>query len=188
MDMLSESRPNETPMSTRQARPQALPAGPPILDVSRFERTRRHQLSGPGLRTFLNIADKWRLSEQERLRVLGFPARATFHAWTAKVREGTDITLSADELIRISAVLGVYKALKIIFPRDEDAARWLRSSNTGPVFGGQAPLALITSGTQDALMLVRRYLDAWRGGIFAAPIPGFDDVTAPLTDADLAFV
>jgi Protein of unknown function (DUF2384) len=156
--------------------------------MSRFEPPRRHKLSGPGLRTFLNIADEWRLSEQERRLVLGYPARATFHGWVAKVRQGNDITLSADELIRISAVLGIYKALKIIFPRDEDAARWLRSSNTGPVFGGQAPLALITSGTQDALMLVRRYLDAWRGGTFAGPVPGFDDVVAPLSDADLAFV
>jgi hypothetical protein len=172
-------------MPARQARRDC---GPQILDVSRFEPTRRHQLSGPGLRTFLNIADEWRLSEQERLRVLGFPARSTFHGWIAKVRQKTDITLSADELMRISAVLGIYKALKIIFPRDEDAARWLRSSNTGPMFGGQAPLVLITSGTQDALMLVRRYLDAWRGGAFAAPVPGFDDVAAPLSDADLAFV
>lgn len=175
-------------MPARQASPEPLPTGPPSLDISRFERSRRYQLSGPGLRTFLNIADEWRLSEQERLRVLGFPARSTFHDWIRKVRQRTDITLSADELIRISAVLGIYKALKIIFPRDEDAARWLRSSNTGPVFGGQAPLVLITSGTQDALMLVRRYLDAWRGGIFAGPVPGFDDVAAPLSDADLAFV
>jgi Protein of unknown function (DUF2384) len=175
-------------MPARQARPEDLPAGPPILDVSRFKPARRHQLSGPGLRTFLNIADEWQLSEQERLRVLGFPARSTFHDWVVKVRKGIDITLSADELIRISAVLGIYKALKIIFSRDEDAARWLRSSNTGPMFGGQAPLVLITAGTQDALMLVRRYLDAWRGGTFAAPVPGFDDVAAPLSDADLAFV
>ena len=63
-----------------------------------------------------------------------------------------------------------------------------RHSEGGPVFGGQAPLSLIASGTQDGLMLVRRYLDAWRGGSFAAPVPGFDDVVAPLTDGDLAFV
>jgi hypothetical protein len=172
-------------MPARQARRDC---GPQILDASRFQPTQRHRLSSPGLRTFLNIADEWRLSEQERLRVLGFPARSTFHDWIRKVRQRIDITLSADELIRISALLGIYKDLKIIFPRDEDAARWLRSSNTGPVFGGQAPLALITSGTQDALMLVRRYLDAWRGGAFAAPVPGFVDAAAPLTDADLAFI
>src|SRR5271156_452871 len=147
--------------------------GPQSLDVSRFEPIRRLQLSGPGLRTFLNIADEWRLSEQERLRVLGFPARSTFHGWIAKVRQKTNITLSADELMRISAVLGIYKALKIIFPRDEDAARWLRPSSPGPRFGGKAPLVLITSGAQDALMQARRWLNARWGATFAARAPGF---------------
>lgn len=93
-----------------------------------------------------------------------------------------------DELLRISVVLGIYKGLKIIFARDDEAVRWLRSPNSGPVFGGQTPLALITSGTQDALLLVRRYLDACRGGTFAAPIPGFDDAIGPMSDHDLAFV
>jgi hypothetical protein len=46
---------------------------------------------------------------------------------------------------------------------DEDA--WLKKPHDAPVFGGQPPLNLLTSG----LMLVRRYLDAWRGGVFAAP-------------------
>ena len=175
-------------MPSRQARREPLPEGPRILNSSRFRPNRRRQVSGPGLRTFLNIADEWGLSEQERLQVLGLPGRSTFHSWVAKARRGADLTLSVDELIRISAVLGIYKGLKIIFPRQEDAARWLRSPNAGPTFGGQTPLALITSGTQDALMLVRRYLDAWRGGTFAAPAPGFDDVVAPMSDDDLAFV
>jgi hypothetical protein len=172
---------------SRPAREPA-PEGLPTLGQDRFRPDRRRKLSGPGLRAFLNVADEWGLSEQERLRVLGLPARSTFHGWVAKVRQWNDITLSVDELARISAVLGIYKGLKIIFSRDEDAARWVRSSNGGPTFGGQAPLALITSGSQDALMLVRRHLDAWRGGMFAAPVPGFERDVAPLSDDDLVFV
>ncbi len=159
-----------------------------MLDVSRFQPAKRRQLSGPGLRTFLNIAEQWQLTETERRLILGLPSRSTFHGWIAKARRGDEITLSVDELLRISLILGIYKDLKIIFPRDDEAARWLRSPNSGPVFGGQTPLALITSGTQDALLLLRRYLDAWRGGTFAAPIPGFDDAGSPMSDQDLAFV
>lgn len=159
-----------------------------MLDVSRLQPTKRRQLSGPGLRTFLNIAEQWRLTETERRLVLGLPSRSTFHGWIAKARRGDEITLSVDELLRISLVLGIYKDLKIIFARDDEAAGWLRSPNSGPVFGGQTPLALVTSGTQDALLLVRRHLDAWRGGTFAAPIPGFDDTVGPMSDRDLAFV
>jgi hypothetical protein len=164
-----------------------MPEGPRILDPDRFRAETRRKLSGPGLRTFLNIAGSWQLSEAERLRILGMPSRSTFHGWVAKVRSGNEIILSVDELTRISLVLGIYKAMRIIFPHDADASRWLRSANSGPIFGGQAPLSLIASGTQDGLMLVRRYLDAWRGGSFAAPVPGFDDVVAPLTDSDLVF-
>ena len=80
-------------------------------------------------RTFLKIADEWQLSESDRLRVLGSPSRSTFHGWVAKVRQGKDITLSFDELVRISAVLGIYKALGILFPRESDADRWLRSEH-----------------------------------------------------------
>jgi hypothetical protein len=159
-----------------------------LLDAGRFHPSRRRLLSGPGLRTFLGIADEWQLSEAERLLILGLPARSTYHGWVAKVRKGVDITLSVDELTRLSAVLGIYKVSKILFVREGEAARWLRSANSGVAFGGQAPLALVTSGTLDGLMLVRRHLDAWRGGTFAAPLPGFDDVAAPLTEKDLAFV
>ena len=174
-------------MPVRQPARRPMPEGSRILDSDRFNPEKRRQLSGAGLRTFLKIACAWQLSELDRLRVLGLPSRSTFHGWVAKVRDGKDITLSVDELIRISALLGIYKALRILFPRDSDASRWLRSANSGPIFGGQTPLALIASGTQDGLILVRRYLDAWRGGSFAAPVPGFDDVVAPLSDSDLVF-
>jgi hypothetical protein len=174
-------------MPLRQPASQLMPEGPRILDSDRFSPERRRQLSGAGLRTFLNIADAWQLSESARLRVLGLPSRSTFHGWVAKVRGGNDITLSVDQLTRISAVLGIYKALRILFPREDDASRWLRSENSGVIFGGQTPLALIVSGTQDGLILVRRYLDAWRGGSFAAPVPGFDDAAVPLSDGDLVF-
>jgi hypothetical protein len=176
----------EPSMPFRQPASQPMPEGPRILDPDRFSPEKRRQLSGAGLRTFLKIADAWQLSESDRLRVLGMPSRSTFHSWVTKVRRGNDITLSVDELTRISAVLGIYKALRILFPRDADASLWLRSANNGPIFGGQTPLALIVSGTQDGLIQVRRYLDAWRGGSFAAPVPGFDEV-APLSDSDLIF-
>lgn len=174
-------------MPVRQTASQQMPEGPRVLDPNRFGAETRRKLSGAGLRTFLNIADSWQLSEAERLRILGMPSRSTFHGWVARVRGGNEITLSVDELTRISLVLGIYKAMRILFPRDGDASQWLRSANSGSIFGGQTPLTLIASGTQDGLMLVRRYLDAWRGGTFAAPVPSFDDMVPPFTDSDFVF-
>lgn len=158
------------------------------IDISALNSAHRRDLSGPGLRAFLNIAKEWGLSENDRICVLGAPARSTFHSWIAKARAGEPITLPLDTLLRISAILGIFKALKIIFVRDADAVTWLRASNKGLVFGGQPPLALILDGSQDGIMMVRRHLDAWRGGVFNMPVPGYDGIAPAITDADILFI
>lgn len=158
---------------------------PPVVDASRFDAANRRRLSGPGLRTFVTIANEWRLTELERMRALGLPGRSTYYNWLGKAQSGQSITLPLDTLLRISAMLGIYKALHIIFGHEAEGVEWLKSPNSGPLFGGQRPLDLVTSGTQDGLLLVRRYLDGWRGGLFSAPLPGFDDVAEPIPDEDI---
>jgi len=73
------------------------------------------------------------------------------------------VLLPVDTLLRLSAVLAIHKNLRILFARAEDENAWLNSPNDAPVFAGQPPIDLVTNGTQDGLVLVRRYLDAWRG-------------------------
>ena len=96
-------------MSNAKRKPVEVAAGPGVLDLSRFSPANRRRLSGPGLRTFLSIADLWGLTEDERLLVLGLPSRSTYYNWIKAVREHRDITLDLDMLTRISAVLGVHQ-------------------------------------------------------------------------------
>ena len=49
---------------------------------------------------------------------------------------------------------------------------------------GQPPLALVTSGTQDGLMAVRRFLDAARGGVYMPP-NALDAAFTPYEDTDI---
>jgi hypothetical protein len=102
-------------------------------------------------------------------------------------RDGDDLTLPTDTLLRISAVLGIHKALRILFASDQDGIRWLRDPHAALPFGGQPPLALVLGGTQDGLMLVRRFLDAARGGLFMPPNAS-DDRSLALTDEDIVLV
>ncbi|NYZ16042.1 DUF2384 domain-containing protein [Azospirillum sp. RWY-5-1] len=162
-------------------------AGPAILDAGRFAADNRRRLSGPGLRSFLAIADAWGLGEGERLLLLGLPGRSTYFGWVAKARAGQDLTLPVDTLLRISGVLGVHKALRILFADDPEGVAWLRDPHDAPTFGGQPPLALLTNGTPDGIMLVRRYLDALRGGVFAAPGSAVDAADA-YGDDDIVIV
>ncbi|BAJ82876.1 hypothetical protein ACMV_P1_00800 (plasmid) [Acidiphilium multivorum AIU301] len=144
------------------------------LDQSRFSPQNRRRLSAPGMRAFLAIADLWGLDEEQRLLILGCPTRSTFYRWAKIAREHGEMTLDVDTLTRISAVLGIHQALGILHLSEKEGVAWLKTPHGATVFGGRPPLALVTSGTQDGLMTVRRFLDAVRGGIYMEPFGGLD--------------
>lgn len=155
-----------------------------VLEFGRFSSANRRRLSGPALRTFLVIADRWGLTEEQRRLVLGYPSRSTYHHWAKLAREQQPFTLDVDALIRISAVFGIHQALGVLFADAAEGVRWLKGPHMAPVFGGQPPLALVISGTQDGLMAVRRFLDAARGGLYMPP-NALDAAFTPYEDSDI---
>ena len=166
--------------------PQIRDPGPSLIGPERFSPEQRKRMSGPGVRTFLAIANLWGLSEDQRRMILGMPPRSTFHGWVKAAREHGALRLDLDTLLRISAVLGVHQALGVLFGTEREAIAWLRTPHAAPVFGGRPPLALLTCGTQDGLLSVRRFLDAARGGLYMPP-NSLDAEAATLTDADIVF-
>lgn len=159
-------------------------AGPDRIDPAAYAPEHRRRLSGPAFRAFLAIADLWRLNEEQRRILIGLPSRSTYHAWARAAREHRDVTLDLDALLRLSAILGIHKALAILHREESDGVAWLRGPHQAPVFGGQAPLEVMLAGTQDALLTVRRFLDAARGGLFAAP-NAVDEGFRPYEDAEI---
>jgi hypothetical protein len=157
---------------------------PFVPNSARFEPANRRRLSAPALRTFASIADLWGLSEDQRRLIMGYPSRSTYHNWLKIAREGGDVTLDVDTLARLSAVFGIHQALGILFTDEGEGMAWLKGPHAAPVFGGQPPLALVTAGSLDGLMLVRRFLDAARGGIYLAP-NAIDAGFKPTTDQDI---
>lgn len=91
--------------------------------------------------------------------LLGWPAASTFH----KYKSGSSGTLSFDTLTRISLVLGIYKALQLLYPEPALADAWVRMPNSNVTFGGRPPLDVMTGDGIDGLYRVRRLLDARRG-------------------------
>jgi len=120
----------------------------------------RKHLSGPALRTFFRIAGLWGLSVEEQMTVLGLSARSTFFKW----RKDPNVTLPRDTLERISYVLGIYKALQVLLPDERAADAWVKRPNAAAPFGGRSALERMLSGQVADLFVVRRYLDAQRGG------------------------
>lgn len=158
----------------------------PRLQTDRFAPSNRKKLSAPSLRTFLAIADLWGLTEEQRLLVLGYPSRSTYHSWAKQAREHGVFTLDVDTLTRISAVLGIHQALGILFSNERAGVEWLRMPHQALAFGGHPPLTVLASGTQDGLMTVRRFLDAARGGVYMSPNT-LDEAFTPYDDGDIVF-
>ncbi|MGO6968502.1 MbcA/ParS/Xre antitoxin family protein [Rhizobium leguminosarum] len=160
--------------------------GPRRLEMERFAPANRKRLSAPALRTFLAIADLWGLTEEQRLLMLGYPSRSTYHNWAKQAREHGAFTLDVDTLTRISAVLGIHQALGVLFSDERAGVAWLRTPHQAPVFGGHPPLDIVTNGTQDGLMTVRRFLDGARGGLYMQPNM-LDEAFTPYEDVDIVF-
>lgn len=110
------------------------------------------------LRGFFRIAEAWQLSTEESRILLGQPARATFFQWKA----GRVARVPYDVICRISWVLGIWKALQILFPDAERADAWLRRPNQA--LGDHSALQRMLAGDVTDLAAVRNLLDAARGG------------------------
>lgn len=116
-------------------------------------------LTAPALRAFFTLADRWKLRVAEQRKLLGDPPESTFYKWKRE-RDGA---LGRDTLERISYLLGIFKALAILFPQPDRADAWLRKPNDAPTFGGRTALERMLSGNVADLYVVRQYLDAQRG-------------------------
>jgi hypothetical protein len=80
------------------------------------------------------------------------------------MKKHPDRLLDSDKLLRISYLVGIFKALNILYS-EALADAWVQRSNTGRIFNGATPLAYMIKGGLPALQTVRRLLDARRGGL-----------------------
>ncbi len=109
------------------------------------------------LRAALNLFGRWDLTDEQASILLDLPLR-TFARWKA----GTPGRIDRDTRARLSNLMGIHKALRIIFQEPERGYRWIRAPNNG--FGGRSALEIMLKGDLTDLMRVRRLLDAERGG------------------------
>src|SRR3954470_11518870 len=146
-------------MQKSPARPRAAAAWMPLPAADRHDPAVRRRLSAPALRTFFTTARRWELSATDERGLLGWPPPSTFH----KYKSGDAGVLSFDTLTRISLVLGIYKALHILYPEPAFADRWMQMPNSNALFAGATPLAFVLDAGLDGLFQLRRLLDSRRG-------------------------
>lgn len=106
-----------------------------------------------------NMVERFQFSRDEALILMGDMASSSYYKGINKL----DGKLTKDEKERISLLLGIYKALRILFVDSEQALSWINRTNTLPPFNGITPRSYMLDGSLLRLADVRRFLDFWRG-------------------------
>lgn len=108
-------------------------------------------------RAVVNLFRLWGVTDDQGSLLLDMPVR-TFRRWKA----GEAGRFGRDTRARLSNLIGIHKALRIIFKEPQRGYAWVRSANRA--FDGRSALDVMLGGELTDLMRVRRYLDAERGG------------------------
>ncbi len=122
------------------------------------EKIQQKQICSTALEAFFNICSLWKLSTKQQEILLGL-SESTFF----KYKKDKNVILHRDTLERISYIVGIYKALNVLFPDSERADKWIKKPNNAPLFKGEPALNFMLRGNVLDLALVRNYLDAQRG-------------------------
>jgi antitoxin Xre/MbcA/ParS-like protein len=126
------------------------------LNITHFDP---EQIGSTALTAFFEITGSWGLTAEEERQLLGNPPRSTFFKWKSE----RTAKLTPDTLERISYVMGIYKALRILLPTETAANAWVKKPNSAPLFAGRSALDRMLGGRVIDLADVRRYVDAERG-------------------------
>jgi hypothetical protein len=143
---------------TEASYPQTRYQPAPLVDLT--SKSERERLSSAAIRTFFNIMTRWSIRDENARMLLGGMSNGPFY----ELKKKPDRVLDTDRLTRISYLIGIFKALNVLYS-DTLADAWVQRPNSNPVFGGQTPLAYMVRGGLPAMQTVRRLLDARRGGM-----------------------
>ena len=130
----------------------------PLVDLS--SKAERERLAPAALKAFCNIVERWGVRDEDARLLLGGGTNGPYYEMK---KHPAGRVLDADKLLRVSYLVGIFKALNILHS-ERLADDWVRLPNTNRIFGGLTPIAYMTAGGTPAMQTVRRLLDARRGG------------------------
>jgi hypothetical protein len=131
--------------------------------ISNFRESRYRDSASAGddvrpasLRLFSGIVETWNISDETALQLLALTPGTS-------IRDIDPVLLSEEQLLRISCLIAIYKALHIYW-QNELADRWVRLANSNAMFGGRSPSEYMSEGGLPALRSVRNLLEGWCEG------------------------
>ena len=108
-------------------------------------------------RAVVKLFRLWGVTDDQAATLLDLPKR-TYARWKA----GDLGRIGRDGKARLSNLMGIHKALRLIFREAPRGYAWIKAPNEA--FGGRSALNVMLGGELTDLMRVRGFLDAERGG------------------------
>lgn len=121
----------------------------------------RARLTPAAIDGMVRLSGLWRLTGAESCALLGDVSERT---WFRMKKGEWSGALSQDALTRISALIGIFKGVRLLFsePMSEE---WIKLANKGPLYGGRRPVDMMIEGGIPKMLEMRRHVDALRGGL-----------------------
>ncbi len=108
-------------------------------------------------RAAIRLLDHWGVTDAQAAILLGDIAVRTYQRW----KQGEYGRWNVDLAARLSNLIGIHKALRLLYTEADRGYRWIKAPNRA--FGDRSALDVMLGGQLTDLMRVRRYLDSYRG-------------------------
>ncbi len=108
-------------------------------------------------RATVNLFRLWSVTDEQAAILLDLPVRSY-----RRSKAGEICRFDRDRKARLSNLVGIHKALRIIFREPQRGYTWIQVPNAA--FADRTALEVMLGGELTDLMRVRRYLDSERGG------------------------
>lgn len=121
----------------------------------------RARLTPTAIEAYRSLSRHWQLTGEEAASLLS----VSLSTWNRILAGRWTGTLGQDQLMRVSALVGIFKGLNLLFADRDMQDGWVRMPNTGPLFQGRSPIDAMIEGGIPLMFEVRLYVDALRGGL-----------------------
>lgn len=114
-----------------------------------------------GLRAAVGILEKWSASSDQACRILRI-SRSTYTR--ARQRDPSwSVALDSDQMQRISFVLNIHAALRLVFDNPDNVYGFPSMANHNEFFNGRSPLEIMAQGDMISLYETFKRIDVLRG-------------------------
>ena len=117
------------------------------------------EINAVALKAYARIVQAWKLSHQDAAALAGMSESL----WQQAKAPDFSGDLTHDQLLRLSAIVGIYAALEQYFS-DPLSKTWFTRPNSGPLFHGTRPIDAAIAGGLPKILTIRNYVDALNCG------------------------